>query len=73
MSWVTAAAYGSAVVAVCITVGVLIHRIRKGAVDGVRADTAEKGIEHARDALAIREDVARLSDDELARELRGDK
>lgn len=36
-----------------------------------RADTAEREADHAKDANAIREDVARLSDNDLQRELRG--
>jgi hypothetical protein len=36
-------------------------------------DAAEKAVDHAREANEIRDDVARLSDDELYRELRGDK
>ena len=36
-----------------------------------RAAAAEKETAHAKDANAIREDVARLSDNDLQRELRG--
>jgi hypothetical protein len=54
-------------------VGVALWLAKRLGRADARKDAAEKGVDHAKEANRIRDDVARLSDDELADELRGDK
>jgi len=68
---VTTSAYIAAAFAVLVGLAVWLAR-RGGRADAIK-DQAQAGLDHAKRANAIDEGVRGLPDDELYRELRGDK
>jgi len=53
-----------------LILGALVYWARHDVREQARADAAEKGLDHAEQANAVRADVARMSDSDVLAELR---